>query len=173
MNVVGRRIAVNDLDGLAGHYAEDVRMVLAAALIEGDGFLGNVESASAEAFFHVHKHVGEVTSTSHYVFSGVRAFAGGILAHVNRGGLWRGALALYNANDRCRSRGINGSGSSRGCRSAGRGGLLLGAFLFAASREEDKAQLSGQAPNCDRSFLFHVFAVPLLKFESSNQMIIY
>jgi len=36
-------------------YAQQVGMVLEAALIEGDGFLGNVESAVAQTFFHVHK----------------------------------------------------------------------------------------------------------------------
>src|SRR5258708_32731768 len=42
MNIVGRGIAVDDLDGLTGDNAKHMRMVLAAALIESDGILGNV-----------------------------------------------------------------------------------------------------------------------------------
>src|SRR5260370_10936160 len=173
MNIVGGRIAVDDFYGLTGHDAQHVGMVFAAALIEGDGILGNVERAVAEAFFHVHKHVGEMAPAGHHVFSCVRAFARGILAHVNHGGLGRGTFELYNADDRgCRG-GINRSRRGRGRRSNVRRGLLFRAFLFAAACEEDKSQQSCQAPNCCGCFRFHFFAAPLLKFESSNQLKIY
>src|SRR2546427_1482131 len=169
MNVVGGRIAVNDLDGLIGDYAHHMRMVFAAALIERNGFFGNVERAVAQAFFDIDEDVGEVSAAGHHVFRHVGALAGGVLAHVNLGGLWGFAFKFHGAGDAGGRGGINRSGRGR---SAGSSGGLV-SFLFAAPREEDKAERSGQAPNCYRSFLSHVFAVPLLKFECSNQMKIY
>src|SRR5947208_17142408 len=87
MGVVHVLIAVDDLVGLICHYAHYVGMIFAAALIERDGFLGNVEGAVAEALFYVDENVGEVAAGGHNVFSRIRALAGGILAHVNFGGL--------------------------------------------------------------------------------------
>src|SRR5260370_25652462 len=115
-------------------------MVFAATLIEGDGFLWNVECTVAQALFDVDKHVGEVASAGHHVFSCVRALAGGILAHVNHGGLWRGALELDDANDRFRSSRINRSCWSRPGRGGGGGCCGVRSFLFSAARQTDKAQ---------------------------------
>src|SRR5260370_14698141 len=103
MNVVSGRIAVDNLDGLTGHYAQHVGMVFAATLIEGDGFLWNVECTVAQALFDVDKHVGEVASAGHHVFSCVRALAGGVLAHLNHGGPGRRSLELHEPTDRYRS----------------------------------------------------------------------
>src|SRR5260370_39977208 len=97
MNVVGGRIAIDDLDCLIGDHAQHVGMVFAAALIEGDGFLGNIERAVAEALFHIDEDVGEVATTGHNVFRHVGALAGGVLAHVNLGGLGGFAFKLHGA----------------------------------------------------------------------------
>src|SRR5216684_3285501 len=172
MNIVCGGIAVDDLDGLIGDYAQHMRMVFAAALIEGDGFLGNVEGAIAEALFHIDEDVGEVTTTGHNVFRHVGAFAGGILAHVNFGGLGGFAFKLYCAADAGGRGGINrgGWGSGRSRSTGSSRGLL---FLFAAPCEEDKAKRSGQAPNCYGSFLFHVLQYLSRNFDCLNQMKIY
>src|SRR6266478_6261431 len=110
MNVVSGRIAVDDLDGLIGHNTQNVRMVFAAALIEGDGFLGNVERAVAEALFYVDEDVGEVTAGGHHVFRHVGALASGVLAHVNLGGLGGFAFKFHGAGDAGGRGGINRSG---------------------------------------------------------------
>src|SRR5271169_6562466 len=92
MNVVGRWIAVDDLDGLIGDYAQHVGMILAPALVEGDGFLGNIEGAIAEALFNVDVNVGKLAGAGRNVLRHVGALASGILAHVNFGGL--GSFAI-------------------------------------------------------------------------------
>src|SRR5260370_25494564 len=79
MNVVGCRIAVDDPDGLTGYHAEDMGMAFAPALIDGDGFLGNVERAVAKALFHIYENVCEWAAGAHDIFGYVGAFAGRIL----------------------------------------------------------------------------------------------
>src|ERR1700676_2291175 len=94
-------------------------MVFAAALIEGESVLGNVEGAIAETFFDVDKNIGEVASAGHHVFRYVVAFASGILAHVNPGGLGSFAIEFYGAADAGGRGGINGSGRCRRGRRSG------------------------------------------------------
>src|SRR5215467_3664676 len=55
VDVVGSGIAIFDVDGLAGHHTEHVRMILAALLLDDDRVFGNVESAAAKSVFHVDK----------------------------------------------------------------------------------------------------------------------
>src|SRR5260370_11320168 len=94
VNVVGGAIAVDDLDGLTNHYADDVGFIFAAALRQGDGIFGNVEGAVAEAFLNIDENVLEMSCADNDVLGGVRALAVGILAHVNFGGLRRGAIEI-------------------------------------------------------------------------------
>src|SRR5437773_10934418 len=68
MDIVGSRIAVDDLDRLAGHHAEHVRIVPAADLIERGGFLRDVEGAAAEAFLHVNEDVDEMAAAGDHGF---------------------------------------------------------------------------------------------------------
>src|SRR5713101_8095217 len=166
MNVVGGGITVDDLDGLPGHHAHNVRMVLAATLVESDGFLGNVESAVAETFFHIHEDVGDVTVAGHHGLGHVRAFAGGILAHVNLGGLWRGAIELHGAADGCRRSRINGGGGGRG--SGGSRGPLFGRFFLSAPCQKDESKNCRQDQACLPRILVHDFTSPLLRIESSH-----
>src|SRR6266481_3623271 len=167
MNVVGGRIAIDDLDGLIGDHAQHVGMVFAAALIELDGFFGNIESAVAEALFHIDEHVAEVTAGGHHVFRHVGALAGGVLAHVDLGGLGSFAFKFHGAANAGGRGGIDWSGGC--CRGGWGGGGSSGLlFFFAASGEEDEAKRSGQAPNCYESFLFHVLPYLSRNFDYSN-----
>src|SRR5260370_6618403 len=111
MNVVGGRIAVDDLDCLIGDYAQHVGMILAAALIESDGLFGDVERAVAEALFYIDEDVGEVTTGGHYVFRHVCALAGGVLAHVHLCGLGGFAFKFHGTSN-----------------ASGRGGTNLGGW---------------------------------------------
>ena len=79
------RIVVLDLDGLARHHAEHMRMILAALLVEHDRVFGDVKSAAAKAVLHVDEHVGEITAVDDDVLGFIRAFAARILAHVDLG----------------------------------------------------------------------------------------
>src|SRR2546429_6555116 len=119
MDIVGSRIAVDDLDRLAGHAAEQVRMVPAAALIERGGFLRDVEGAAAEAFFYKQKTACEMAAAGDHGFGRVRAFAGGILAHVDLLGSRRGPFKFDGAADGGSRRGIDRRGGSS-CRGGGR-----------------------------------------------------
>ena len=140
-------------------------MVLAAALVQGDGFLGNVEGAVAETFFYIHEDVGDVTIAGHHGLGHVRAFTCGILAHVNLGGLWRGAIELHGAADGCRRSRINGSGG--GPRSGGSRRLLFGSFFLSAPCQKDESKNCRQGEHCFPHILVHDFTSPLLRIESS------
>src|SRR5438445_116147 len=105
-----------------------------------------------------------VAAGGHNVFSRVRAFAGGILAHVNLGGLGGFAIEFHGAADAGGRGGINRSGCGRRRCSAGSSGGLF--FLLAASCEENKSQQGGKTPNCHGCFRFHDFVVPLLNFKA-------
>src|SRR5258708_33591165 len=74
-----------------------MRMVLAAALIEGNGILGNIESAAAEALLDVDENVGEVAAAGYNVFGCVCAFAGGGPAHIKFCGLGGFGNELHGA----------------------------------------------------------------------------
>src|SRR5258708_183511 len=110
MNIVCGGIAVDDLDGLPGHYTENVRMIAAATLIEREGLLGDVEGAAAQALLDVNEDVREMTVRDDYILGDVCAFAGGILAHVNLRGLGGSAIEFHNADDRRGASGINRCG---------------------------------------------------------------
>ena len=128
-------------------------MVPAAALIERGGFLRDVEGAAAEAFLHVNEDVGEMAAAGDHGFGRVRAFAGGILAHVDLLGSRRGPFKFDGAADGGSRRGIDRRG---GWSCGGRGRRLLRSFLFlAAAREEDESAQRGDAENCRPGFCFH------------------
>src|SRR6266849_9787745 len=130
MDIVCGGIAVDDRYGLAGDHSHYEWVIAAAALIELNGFLGNVKRAAAEALFDVDEDVREMAVCDDDILGHVRALAGGILAHVNLGGLRRGAIEFHNTDDdgsRCwvNRRGGGGRGWSR------RGLLFRGFFLAA------------------------------------------
>src|SRR6266487_966741 len=142
-------------------------MVLAATLVQGDGFLGNVESAVAETFFYIHEDVGDVTVAGHHGLGHVRAFTCGILAHVNFGGLRRGAIELHGAANGCRRSRINGSGSRR--RSGGSRGLLFGRFFLSAPCQKNESKNCRQGEHCFPHILVHDLPSPLLRIESLHK----
>src|SRR5580700_5223758 len=113
MDIVRGLIVVLDFDGLPGHHAQHMRMILAAALVEHDRVLGNVEGAVAESIFYVDEDVGEIAVGHDYVLGFVHAFAGWILTHVDLRWLGSHAVELDGAVYRGHGRGINW----RGCRS--------------------------------------------------------
>src|SRR5258707_9299780 len=53
MDVVRGLIVIFDLDGLTGHHAHHVGMVLATALVEDHGVFGYVERTTAESIFYI------------------------------------------------------------------------------------------------------------------------
>jgi len=108
-------------------------MVFCSRSDQGDGFLGNVERAVPRRLSR-HKHM-ERWPRWPSRFRHVRAFAGGILAHVNLGDL--GGLAIHLPRRQCNWLWWRGSmeWNGRGAAALERG-LLFGAFLFAASGEE-------------------------------------
>src|SRR2546429_3767552 len=99
VNVVRGGVAVDDLDLLADHHAEHVRMVFAAALVESDGLFRHIESATAKAVLDIDEHVGEVAAAGEEGSRGVRALAGGVLAHVDFRARGRCALKFDSAGD--------------------------------------------------------------------------
>src|SRR5260221_5141369 len=158
MNVVGGRIAIDDLDGLIGDHAQHVGMVFAAALIELDGFFGNIESAVAEALFHIDEHVAEVTAGGHHVFRHVGALAGGVLAHVDLGGLGSFAFKFHGAANAGGRGGIDWGGGrapARGRGGGGGGGGLV--FFFFLGRADGATERS--ATHTSSYLLF--FLLPL------------
>src|SRR3984893_6977619 len=141
MNVVRGGVAVNDLNGLAGHHADYVGFIFAAALRQGDRIFRNVEGAVAESLFYVDENVLEVPSAHYDVLGSVRALAVGVLAHVNFCWLGRGTIEFYGSDYDCGGGGVNrrggwGCGRARSCR------LLLGGFLLAASGEQNDPEQS-------------------------------
>src|SRR5258706_186845 len=117
----------------SGVHGQHVGMVFAAALIELDGFFGNIESAVAEALFHIDEHVAEVTAGGHHVFRHVGALAGGVLAHVDLGGLGSFAFKFHGAAN-AGGRGGGDLGGGGGRRGAGGGGGRGGGLFFFFSR---------------------------------------
>src|SRR6267142_2788692 len=134
VDIVGGGIAVDDRYGLAGDHSHHVWVIPAAALIEFNGFLGDIEGTAAEAFFDVDEDVCEMAVRDDDILGHVRAFAGGVLAHVNLGGLRRGAVELHNADDDGSRGWVNRRGG--GCRGRSRRRLLFRGFFLAASCEQ-------------------------------------
>src|SRR3954447_13996667 len=138
MDVVGCRIGILDLDGLASHHTEDMRMISTAILIQDDRVLGNVEGPVAESVLHVNEYVGQIAAAYDDALGFIRAFAAGVLAHVDLRGLGRGAVELYSSTDRRHRGRIN---RRRGCswlsfffgRSVGG---LLGALIASCKRQQ-------------------------------------
>src|ERR1700737_1964446 len=104
MDVVGSGIVVLDLDGLTCHDPEDMRMVLAAALIKHDSVVRHVKRAAAQSVLHVDEYIGKIAAIDHDSLSFVRTLAAGILAHIDLGGLWSRSIKLHrsaNLGGRC------------------------------------------------------------------------
>src|SRR5262249_38990204 len=117
----------------SGHNVEHVGVVPAAALIERNWLLRDIERAAAEAFFHVNKNVDKVPVIGNHGFRSVRAFAGGILVHVDFDGRWGGSFKLDGAGYSGSRRGVDGCG---GWSTRRRGGWLLRCFFLLAAASE-------------------------------------
>jgi len=134
MDVVRRGIVILDLNRLARHNAENVRMVLASLLIEDDSIFGNIEGAIAQTVFHIHEDVREIAVVDYDGLSLIGPFASRVLAHINFRGLGCRTIELYcpiHGRDCC---GIDGS--SRGRRLSGLLRAVAGLFrvLFLTAR---------------------------------------
>src|SRR5437868_7584472 len=114
MDVVRGGIVVLDLHCLTGHDTEHVRMILASLLIEHNGIFGQIESAIAEAVFHVYEDVGEIAAADHNTFSLVSALAARVLAHIDLCRFGSGAIELHSAVNRGHGGGIDGSSGRLG-----------------------------------------------------------
>src|SRR5262249_9716727 len=127
VDVVRGVVAVLDVDVLADHDAEDVRVVAAAFLIEFDRSRRRIERAAAEAVFHVHEDVGQVLAIAGVGLDQVLALlgAGGVLRHIDFGGLGLGAIEAYGAGNRADRALVD-----RSRRRRGRGSRLLSGRLF-------------------------------------------
>src|SRR4030095_6008359 len=68
VNVVRRRIAVGDLQGLSGHHAEHVGMISASALIQYGRVFWKGKGTVTQPLFHVYENVGQVAVGGHDVF---------------------------------------------------------------------------------------------------------
>src|SRR6267142_2654770 len=166
MDIVGGGLAVDDRDRLAGDHSHHVRVIAAAALIELNGFLGDVEGTAAEAFLDVDEDVREMAVRDDEILGHVRALAGGVLAHVNLGSFRRGAIEFHDADDDGSRGWVNrGGGSGRRSRSSG---LLFGGFFLAAACDQCKPQRSGQTDNRDPCSCFHDVVRPLLSLKSQT-----
>ena len=75
MDVVSRGIVVLDLDGLTGHYTQNVGMVLAALLVEVHRILGHVECSAAQSVFHIDEDIGKLPPVTTTFLGFVGAFA--------------------------------------------------------------------------------------------------
>ncbi len=111
VNVVQRRIAVDDVEFLADADAEHVRMVAAAFLIDGDGTGRRVVGVVAEAVLDVDEHVGEL-AVRHFVgFLGLRRRVGlhadRIGVHLDRFVLRRDAVEGDHTVDVARRRRVD------------------------------------------------------------------
>ena len=99
MNVVCGRIVILDFNVLTGHRAQHVRVILATLLVDGDGFLGKVKGAVAQALFYINENIGQLAAIDDDGLSRVGALASGILAHINLGGLGSCAVEFHGAAD--------------------------------------------------------------------------
>jgi hypothetical protein len=131
VDVVKRRIAVDDLDRLADLHAEDVRHIAAAFLIEHHGRGGDREPEIPEPVLHVNEHVFQSTvavDDDRLRDGGALLVAVRIRAHLDRGGLRRCPLEQDSPRDIAGSGRIDRVGEGR--RSGG-GGVLLRAAAAA------------------------------------------
>src|SRR5215831_1292556 len=153
MDVVRGGVAVDDLEALAGHHAEHVRMVPAAALVESDGIFWDVKSVVAKAVLYIDEHIGQMAAARDDGFRGVSPLAGRVLAHVDLRGRGHRAVKVDSATDG----GSRGEIDGRGSRSSGGSsrGLLWGFLLLPAADGEDESTRQGQAENCHPGFRFH------------------
>src|SRR4029077_14033335 len=156
MNVVRGLIVILDLYGLAGHHAQHVRMVLAAALVEDNSVFRNVEGAATQYILYIYEHAGEIAAAGYDGLRFVGAFAGGVLAHVDLG-LFRGcAVELHCAVHGCDCRRIDGSGRWSGRRRLRHGVGWL--FFFLATgycEQQQSAQSQGAGRKSPTAFLIH------------------
>src|ERR1700686_327076 len=66
VDIVSSGIAVDDFKRLSSHHSQNMRMVLAATLIDGNGHRGHVKRPVSETFLHVHEDVGQLTAVCYY-----------------------------------------------------------------------------------------------------------
>ena len=120
VNVVQRRIAVENDERLAHAHPEDVRMVPALLLIDGDRFGRRVVHVVAEAVLHVHEDIGERLAVAAdlerllELRSRVFAHANRICAgHLDRSILRRHPVDRHRSLDVPRDGGVNLQSSRR------------------------------------------------------------
>ena len=107
VDVVERRVAVEDDHRLSDLRPEDVRRVLAPLLVEHDGRFRSLERAVAETILHVHEGVLEtVARADDEDFRGRRAFghAQGIGIHADNPRFLGGAFVLDGPGNRALTR---------------------------------------------------------------------
>src|SRR5260370_12353075 len=68
VNIVRGGIAVDDFDGLAGHYSDDVRFIFAAALRQSDRLFRNVECAISDSLLHFDNNPLDLSPPASNVF---------------------------------------------------------------------------------------------------------
>ena len=171
MNVMRRRIAVHDLDRLPGHHAQNVRMVLAAALFDLSRGARNVKRPRTQPILHVHEDIGQLAAIVHHVLRHVHALAGGILAHVDLRHLRRGTGESNRSAHRRRSRRIDGRRSRRGRRRRCRRGIRLFVRLLAATIQQPKTHArSANRPTNPTHALRFMFNTPFLKLECPHSI---
>ena len=109
MDVVGSGVGVEDLNGLSGHYAEHMRDVAAAALVDRDRCLWSGKAAIAETVFHVNEYVCKIATIDDEVFRGGEFGAAiGIIGHVDFGRDGDGAFEVNCAGNSGCGGGIDG-----------------------------------------------------------------
>ena len=130
MNVVGGGVGVEDLNGLSGHYAEHMRDVAAAALVDGDRRQGSGKAAIAETVFHVNEYVCKIATIDDEVFRGGEFCAAiGIIGHVDLGCGGNGAFEMN----------CTGNGGSGG-EVDGSDGLGLGLLCWLVAGDESETE---------------------------------
>ena len=113
VDVVQRRIAVENLERLADAHAEHVRMIPAVLLIDLRRRGRHVVGVVAEAVFHVHEHVTERLAVGADLVGflklrgRVRLDADRIGVHLDRFVLRRDAVERYHAFDVARRGGVD------------------------------------------------------------------
>src|SRR5712664_812200 len=126
MDIVGGGVAIDDRYRLTGDHSHHVGVIAAAALIELNSLLGYVEGAATQALLDVDEDVCEMAVRDDDILGHVRALARGILAHVDLGGLRRGAIEFHNTDDDGSRGWVNRRGG--GSRGWSRRGLLFRGF---------------------------------------------
>ena len=72
-----RLVVILDLHILVHHDAENVRVILAALLVDDHRIFGTVKGAAAQPVFYVDEYIGEFAAVGDYRFGGVGTLTGG------------------------------------------------------------------------------------------------